>query len=304
MCYIYFISYKRQVYNQKDILYIHTNLNIYNNIDTMNIVTWNVNGIRSNYKKDIFPHIFSKPLDMGLLDKGSFDIVALQETKATYEELGSEFYPKGYNVHSNSAKERKGYSGVAVYIKEGLKYKVFDINSPEFVSFETLRTEGRFLCIEFEEFFFINCYFPNGGGEKHRLEYKIKFYKDFMAFCQKIRMLHKKHIVFCGDLNIAHNEIDLARPKENEKHVGFLREERDLLDLIHKMGYVDVFRHKYPEKVVYSWWDMKTRARDRGVGWRIDGFYTTDSFIRNIVDINILDNIQGSDHCPVVLTIK
>jgi exodeoxyribonuclease-3 len=117
-------------------------------------------------------------------------------------------------------------------------------------------------------------------------------------------MLHGKHIVFCGDFNIAHNEIDLARPKENEKNVGFLRVERDVLDSIHEKGFTDVFRHKNPTKVAYSYWDMKSRARDRNVGWRIDGFYVDNGFMGNIKEVEILENIQGSDHCPVFLKIK
>lgn len=269
----------------------------------MNIITWNVNGVRANHKKDIFLNIFNNPESIGLHMK-QCDIVALQETKATYIDLSSDFFPNSYTVHHNSANERKGYSGVAIYVKNEIKHKYISLETKDFVSFETLRTEGRLLCLEFDEFIFINCYFPNGGGKPERLAYKIRFYKEFMAFCEKIRMLHKKHIIFCGDFNIAHNEIDLARPKENEKHVGFLREERDLLDSMHNLGYLDVFRVKYPEKVSYSWWDMKTRARDRGIGWRIDGFYTDNGFMRNIVDIKIMDNIMGSDHCPVVLTIK
>jgi exodeoxyribonuclease-3 len=269
----------------------------------MNIITWNVNGIRANYKKNIFTHIFSDPEVVGLHMK-PFDIVAVQETKANYTELSQEFFPEGYTIHHNSATERKGYSGVAVYVKEGIKHTRIDLNTKELVSFETLQTEGRLICLEFDTFCLINCYFPNGGGKPERLAYKIRFYKEFMAFCEKIRMLHKKHLIFCGDFNIAHNEIDLARPKENEKHVGFLREERDLLDTIHDIGYIDVFRSIYPTKIAYSWWDMKTRSRERGVGWRIDGFYVDSGFMRNIADIIICDSVTGSDHCPVVLTIK
>jgi exodeoxyribonuclease-3 len=269
----------------------------------MNIVTWNVNGVRANHKKDIFSKIFTDPQAIGLHVKRC-DVVAIQETKATYEELTADFFPSGYIVHHSSATERKGYSGVAIYVREGVNHRSVDLEMSEFVSFETLRTEGRLLCLEFDDFLLIDCYFPNGGGKPERLAYKIKFYKDFMAFCEKLRMLHKKHIVFCGDFNIAHNEIDLARPKENEKHVGFLREERDLLDSIHDLGYMDVFRFMYPEKITYSWWDMKTRARDRGIGWRIDGFYVDNGFMGNIVDVEIMDNVIGSDHCPVVLTLK
>lgn len=269
----------------------------------MNIVTWNVNGIRANHRKSIFPSLFNAPKDIGF-NTDTLDIVALQETKATYSELGADFFPSGYVTYHNSASERKGYSGVAVYIKEGIKHNLLDLHGKDFVSLETIKTEGRLLCVEFEDFFLINCYFPNGGGKSDRLTYKLDFYREFTMFCKKIEMLHKKHIIFCGDFNIAHNEIDLARPKENEKHVGFLREERDLLDNLHKIGYFDVFRLKYPETIMYSWWDMKTRARDRNIGWRIDGFYVDNGFMRNILDIEILNNVIGSDHCPVILTLK
>lgn len=269
----------------------------------MNIVTWNVNGVRANQKKEIFPYIFKYPGFIGF-PVDSIDIVALQETKATYSELGPSFLPAGYITHFNSATERKGYSGVAVYVKEGIEHSIVSHESSEFVSFETLKTEGRLLCLEFKDFFFINCYFPNGGGKPERLDYKIRFYLDFIRFCKNLEMLHKKHVVFCGDLNIAHNEIDLARPKENEKNVGFLRQERDLLDKLHTEGFIDVFRDKYPETVAYSWWDMKSRARDRNIGWRIDGFYVDTSFMRNIKDTQVLSNIVGSDHCPVLLTLN
>lgn len=253
----------------------------------MNIVTWNVNGIRANYKKDIFPNVFKTPKQQGFPVE-SLDIVALQETKATYHELGLMFFPEEYVTHHVSASEKKGYSGVAIYVRKGIEHEIISLTSPEYVSFETLRTEGRLLCLEFKNFIFINCYFPNGGGKPERLAYKIKFYNDFTAFCQKLLMLHGKHLVFCGDFNIAHNEIDLARPKQNENHIGFLRQERDLLDILHKAGFIDTFRKLYPEKVAYSWWDVKTRSRDRDIGWRIDGFYVDSSFMGNIIDVEIL----------------
>ncbi len=269
----------------------------------MNIITWNVNGVRANLKKDVFNKIFENPMDLGFPEK-VLDVVALQETKATYSELTKTFFPEGYSTYFYSATEKKGYSGVSVYVREGIEHKVLSHDGPEYVSFETLMTEGRLICLEFKDFFLINCYFPNGGGKPERLEYKIRFYLDFIRFCKNLQKLHKKHIVFCGDFNIAHNEIDLARPKQNENTVGFLRKERDILDLVHKEGYQDVFRHIYPETVIYSWWDMKSRARDRDIGWRIDGFYVDSSFMRNIEDTQVLNQILGSDHCPVLLKIK
>ena len=272
----------------------------------MNILSWNVNGIRSNLKKGILPVLLNNPEK---LDKSlhSLDIIAFQETKATFHELGEAFASDVFDIYHNSATERKGYSGTAVYVRKSISSKQIDIGSlkkAKNVSFETLMTEGRLVCVEFDSFILINCYFPNGGGKPERLTYKLKFYEEFGKLCKELTLLHGKPVVFCGDLNIAHTAIDLARPKQNEDSIGFLPIERKQLDLLHEMGYVDAYRQLYPEKVEYSWWDMKTRSREKNVGWRIDGFYIDQSFMRNIVDIEIFGQVMGSDHCPVLLRVR
>ncbi len=269
----------------------------------MNILSWNVNGIRANYKKGILPVLLESPekLDKNI-DK--LDVIAIQETKATFSELGEVFISDIFDIYHNSATEKKGYSGTAVYVKKTIKSKQIDLSKMEHVSFETLLTEGRVTCVELPDFILINCYFPNGGGKPERLAYKLKFYDEFGVLCKELTKLHKKPVLFCGDLNIAHQPIDLARPKQNESNIGFLPEERAKLDELHKLGYIDIYRLLNPEKVEYSWWDMKTRSRDKNVGWRIDGFYVDISFIRNIKDTIILGNIMGSDHCPILLKVK
>lgn len=269
----------------------------------MNILTWNVNGIRANLRKGVLPILLNSPEKLDKRLK-SLDIIAFQETKATFGELGEDFVSNTFDIYHNSATERKGYSGTAVYVKKGISSKQIDIKTLKGVSSETLLTEGRLLCVEFDGFILINCYFPNGGGKPERLVYKLKFYEQFGKMCRKLSDIYKKPVVFCGDFNIAHREIDLARPKQNENHIGFLPIERKQLDILHDLDYVDIYRKIYPDKVEYSWWDMKSRSRDTNVGWRIDGFYTETSFMRNIVDITILGNVLGSDHCPVLLQIK
>ena len=267
----------------------------------MKILSWNVNGIRALHKKGLLKPLFEAGIQ---LEEGSnptkLDIIGFQETKATYLELSGDFFPEGYTVYHNSAKERKGYSGTVLFVSNEIKSDLIEID----VSYETLRTEGRMVCIELDSLLLINCYFPNGGGEKHRLEYKLRFYDEFTRFCSHITKKLGKNIVFFGDLNIAHTPVDLARPKENEKNVGFLPEEREKLNVLHEKGFVDMFRVKHPETVKYTWWDMKTRSRDRNIGWRIDSFYSSSVIDPSKYRVDILEYMFGSDHCPVLLTIK
>lgn len=160
------------------------------------------------------------------------------------------------------------------------------------------------ITLYFEDWVLINCYFPNGGGESHRLEYKMKFYEAFLVKLGKIRLKYKK-IVFCGDLNVAHTEIDIERPKENENHVGFLPEERAWVDSLIKHEYLDVYRETHPKEIKkYTWWDVKTRSRERNVGWRIDYFFTTKNLLKNVRKAEIHDEIMGSDHCPISMEIE
>lgn len=227
------------------------------------------------------------------------DILCLQETKSLPEQLPDELRaPNGYHSYFHFPTQKKGYSGVAIYSREKPSKVSRDIG------FELLDQEGRLIMAEYKDFIMINVYFPNGGGAPERLRYKLDFYDYFLEFINK---LHKKHqnIIFCGDINVAHRPIDLARPKENETHVGFLPIERAWMDKLISHGWIDVFRHFYPDQVeAYTYWDMKTFARERNVGWRIDYFFTSQEMIGEVKSIEILDNILGSDHCPIKLTLK
>jgi exodeoxyribonuclease III len=249
----------------------------------MKILCWNVNGLRAVQKKNLFNQIF----------KDSPDIVCLQEIKALPEQLSEEARsPKGYFSYFNAPDLKKGYSGVAMYTKEEPLKVEYGMNGKD--------EEGRIIVAHFKDFALINVYFPNGGGGPVRLAYKLKFYDEFLKFAEKLRK--EKPIVFCGDVNTAHKEIDLARPKENEKNTGFLPEERAWLDKVVGAGYVDVYRHFNPDKAgVYTYWDMKTYARDRNVGWRIDYFFVTPDIISKVKNIEILSLFMGSDHCPLTL---
>ncbi|MCR4330487.1 MAG: exodeoxyribonuclease III [Patescibacteria group bacterium] len=256
----------------------------------MKIISWNVNGLRAIHRKDGF---------LDFLKKEKPDMLCLQETKASEEQLPDELRSiAGYYAYFASSKVKKGYSGVAIYTKEkptkveyGLGIKKFD-------------DEGRTLVVHFKNFVLLNVYFPNGGGGPDRLQYKLDFYDAFLAYIEKLRKKEKK-IIFCGDVNTAHEAIDLARPKENEKNTGFLPEERAWIDEVIAQGFVDVFRHFYPDKTgAYTYWDMKTRARDRNVGWRIDYFFVSNILSTKITAIKILSEVYGSDHCPVTMEIK
>ncbi|MES3005678.1 MAG: exodeoxyribonuclease III [Patescibacteria group bacterium] len=254
----------------------------------MKIICWNVNGIRAWSKKGSFDWVLSqKP-----------DIFCLQETKAHPEQLTADILsPKGYVSYFDHARTRKGYSGVAVYTKTAPNKIDYALGVSE------LDQEGRFLALYFDTFVLINCYFPNGGGAPERLAYKLAYYEAFLKYAEKCR---KKgfEIVFCGDVNVAHNEIDIARPKENMNHVGFLPVERAWVDRVISKGYVDVFRHFNPDRAAaYTWWDMKSYARDRNIGWRIDYFFISPVLLPKVIDIKIHADIFGSDHCPIELVI-
>jgi len=196
-----------------------------------------------------------------------------------------------------SSAERKGYSGTATYtkvnpvkIENGIGIKKFD-------------SEGRFLITEFDEFVLFNIYFPNGKAKKERLQYKMDFYEAFLKHLKKLLKQDKK-IVICGDVNTAHKEIDLARPKANEKISGFLPEEREWIDKLLETGFTDTFRKFNQKPEQYTWWDMMTRARDRNVGWRIDYFFISDNLNDNLKNAIILPEVMGSDHCPVGIELK
>jgi exodeoxyribonuclease-3 len=249
---------------------------------SIRMLSWNVNGIRAIHKKNAMQWFFDeKP-----------DILCMQETKAVEDQIPDDLKMiDGYHSYFVSD-ERKGYSGVALYSKSKPKKVISGLGMPEFDS------EGRTLIAEYDKFALYNIYFPNGKSSPERLQYKMAFYDTFLDHIGK-RLDAGDKIIICGDVNTAHKEIDLARPKENEKTSGFLPEERAWIDKFIERGFVDTFRMFNDQAGQYSWWDMKTRARDRNVGWRIDYFFVSDNLRKNVKDAFILPDIMGSDHCPV-----
>ena len=253
----------------------------------MRLISWNVNGIRAADKKGFF----------NWFKKEKPDILCLQEIKA----LPEQFPPylrntPGYYVYINPG-ERKGYSGVATYSK--IKPK----NIKNGFGIEKFDREGRILIAEYPEFMLFNIYFPNGKKNQERLDYKLDFYDTFLAYADN-QKAEGKNIVVCGDFNTAHKEIDLARPKENEKTSGFLPVERAWIDTFIDHGYVDTFRYFNKEPSQYTWWDMKTRARERNVGWRIDYFFVNKEFMKHVKKAFIMPKVTGSDHCPIGIEIE
>jgi exodeoxyribonuclease-3 len=246
------------------------------------ILSWNVNGLRAIHKKGFLEWLL----------KDSPDILCIQETKAHPEQLPKDLNNlPGYHTYYCSA-EKKGYSGVAVYSKE----KPLHV-SPGFGKKEFDR-EGRTLAVDYGNFLLFNVYFPNGKASEERLCYKMDFYDAFLQHMDDLRNQGQK-IIICGDVNTAHNEIDLARPNENKKVSGFLPEERAWIDTLLAHGFIDTFRFLNQEAVQYSWWDYKTRARERNIGWRIDYFFVSKNLESSLKSGFILSDVMGSDHCPI-----
>jgi exodeoxyribonuclease-3 len=253
----------------------------------LRLLSWNVNGLRAAHKKGF--------LDWLLGERP--DVLCLQETKAAPDQLPAELIDvPGYRAHFVAA-ERKGYSGVATYtrlepggIADGFGVKKFDV-------------EGRTQAADFGDFLLFNVYFPNGKASAERLRYKMAFYRAFLKYVDKLKEAGER-IVICGDVNTAHKEIDLARPKENAKVSGFLPEERAWIDKLVARGFVDTFRMFHDEPEQYTWWDLKTRARERNVGWRIDYFFVSENFTGNVKKAFILPEVTGSDHCPIGLEVS
>jgi len=251
------------------------------------MISWNVNGIRAVFKKGLADFIY----------KEEADIYCFQETKAKPEQVPPEFKEIGsYRTHFSSP-IRKGYSGVAIYTRIKPRKVSYELGILRFDE------EGRVIILDFEDYVLLNVYFPNGGASPARLAYKMDFYDHFLRFINNLRDGGKK-IIFCGDVNTAHKEIDLARPKANEKNTGFLPQERAWIDKVVKSGYLDTFRLFNKEGGHYSWWDYKTRARERNVGWRLDYFFAAKELKNNLGGSYILSNVVGSDHCPVVLELE
>lgn len=252
------------------------------------IATWNVNGIRAWH---------TKAASNWFLRAGTAapDIFFLQETKAEPHQ-----YPKeltevpGYHLFTNHSKGRKGYSGVAVYTKYAPERVEYGLSDGE------IDQEGRVVSLIYKHIAVIGCYFPNGGGGPERLKYKLEFYDRFLSYTEKLRS-EGLGVIFVGDVNTAHTEVDLARPKENVDNTGFLPVERAWMDRVVGAGYIDTFRAMFPDTVgAYTYWDMKTRARDRNVGWRIDYIFCSEEVVEQLQSVRIDADAIGSDHCPVL----
>jgi exodeoxyribonuclease-3 len=257
---------------------------------TIKLISWNVNGYRAVMKKDFLTSIRS-------LDA---DILGLQETKLQENQLTRAMKAiDGYEAAFSFSSIKKGYSGVAAYSRLVAKAVRHGIGNPRFDD------EGRMVELEFDAFTLLNVYFPNGQASDERLQYKLDFYQAFFDYAEGLRK-QGKSLIITGDFNTAHNEIDLKHPGPNAKRSGFLPIEREWLDRIVEMGYVDTFRHLYPDTVKYSWWSYRFNARKNNAGWRIDYFFVSDDIIRQgwVKDAFIDNDTFGSDHCPVGIILE
>lgn len=266
----------------------------------MKIISWNINGLRATAKHGFFAPLFKEE---------NPDILCLQETKAEPDQLPEEVRNvPGYFSYFSHPKIKKGYSGVAIYTKEKPKEVFYGMGQKG--QKQRLDDEGRLLGIKLKNLTVITGYFPNGGQGPERLKYKLEFYDAFLKFILRLRR-NGENVIFCGDVNTAHEAIDLARPKENEENTGFLPIERAWIDKVIKNNFVDTFRKFYPEKIgAYTYWDQKTRSRDRNVGWRLDYFFADAKMFplghsptgeAKIKSAGMLSNYYGSDHCPIWL---
>ena len=247
----------------------------------MKLVSWNVNGIRACVQKGFLD--FFKEVDA--------DVFCIQESKMQAGQLDLEL--EGYHQYWNYA-EKKGYSGTAIFTKKE------PISVSYGIGIEEHDKEGRVITLEFEDFYMITVYTPNSQNELARLPYRMTWEDAFLAYLKKLEKT--KPVVFCGDLNVAHKEIDLKNPKTNRKNAGFTDEEREKFRTLLEAGFVDTFRHFYPEmENIYSWWSYRFSARAKNAGWRIDYFVVSECLKDRLVDAKILTEIMGSDHCPVVL---
>ena len=245
----------------------------------MKFISWNVNGFRAVLGKG-FADIFSE------LDA---DFFALQETKM--QEGQADFSPEGYHAFWFSA-EKKGYSGTAIFAKKepiSVKYGIDGKHTDE----------GRVITLEYDNFYFVNAYVPNAQDGLKRIDYRMEFEDDMRAYLSSLEEM--KPIIYCGDLNVAHNEIDLKNPKTNVGNPGFSDEERGKMTELLAAGFVDSFRYQNPDKIKYSWWSYRMKARERNVGWRIDYFVISPKLCDKIISTDILNDVYGSDHCPVLI---
>ena len=249
----------------------------------MKLISWNVNGIRACLNKG-FSDFFKEV---------NADIFCLQETKCHPEQINLEF--EGYTSYWNSA-ERKGYSGTAIFTKKQ------PVNVTYGIGIEEHDKEGRIITLEFENFYLVTNYTPNAKRELERLDYRMVWEDEIRKYLLELNK--KKPVIMCGDLNVAHEEIDLKNPKTNKGNAGFTNEEREKMTELLNAGFIDSYRYLYPEKIEYSCWSYMGHAREKNVGWRIDYFIVSNDFRENIKDATIYTEILGSDHCPVGLEIK
>ncbi len=247
----------------------------------MKMISWNVNGIRAVIAKNFGEFVSTEQPD----------ILCLQETKARPEQVQLPLELGAYHAYWNSA-EKPGYSGVAVFTKQK------PLNVQLGMGVDVHDTEGRVLTLEYPDFILVNVYTPNAQDELRRLSYRLQWDEVFRRHL--LENAKRKPVIFCGDLNVAHQEIDLARPRENRKNPGFSDDERESFGKLLECGFTDTFRHHYPDLTdAYSWWSYRAGARSRNIGWRIDYFGVSTHFMDRVVSAEILPQVTGSDHCPV-----
>ena len=252
----------------------------------MKLISWNLNGIRAVAKKGLIDKIYSM----------NPDIIGFQETKAQDDQVREALFGiQGYHIYSNSA-QKKGYSGTAILAKKEPLNTLYGIGVEEFDN------EGRVLTCEFDDFYFTTVYVPNSGGQLLRLDYRTQWDKAFLNFLKNLEL--KKPVVVCGDFNVAHKDIDLKNPKPNyNKSAGYMQVEIDGLTNYFNAGFLDTYRHFHPQNIKYSWWSYRFNSRAKNIGWRIDYFLSSAELTNKLKDAFILNDMMGSDHCPVGIEI-
>ncbi len=250
----------------------------------MKLISWNVNGIRACLQKGFLDYFHAE----------NADVFCIQESKVQKGQV--ELPLEGYHQYWNYA-VKKGYSGTAIFTREEPMSVAYGMGIEEHDQ------EGRLITLEFPEFYLVTVYTPNSQNELARLDYRMRWEEDFLIYLKKLE--EKKPVIFCGDLNVAHQEIDLKNPKTNRKNAGFTDEEREKFTNLTKAGFVDTFRYFYPDQEgIYSWWSYRFRAREKNAGWRIDYFCVSESLKGRLKDAKIHTEVFGSDHCPVELDIE
>lgn len=249
----------------------------------MKLISWNVNGLRACLGKGF----------LDFVNASGADVICLQETKMQPEQ--ADFDLPGYHRYWNSA-DKKGYSGTAVFTKEEPLSVTYDFGD------DIHRHEGRIITAEYPDFYLVCCYTPNAQDELKRIDYRMQWEDDLRAYLTELDKV--KPVVYCGDLNVAREEIDLKNPKTNRGHAGFSDQEREKIAVLLDSGFADTFRTLYPDTVKYSWWSYRFKAREKNAGWRIDYFIVSERLMERVEDAEILNDVFGSDHCPVTLTLK